>query len=81
MNPLKRQEIFSRLRAVNPKPTTELNFSSPFELLAAVLLSAQATDISVNAATRKLFPKANTPKAIYALGEQGLIPFIQTIGL
>lgn len=81
MNSAKRYEIFSRLRARNPTPTTELHYSTPFELLAAVLLSAQATDISVNAATRQLFPKANTPEAIYALGEQGLIPFIQTIGL
>lgn len=81
MNLAQRHEIFSRFRAVNPHPTTELNFSSPFELLAAVLLSAQATDKSVNAATRKLFPKANTPEAILALGEDGLIPFIQTIGL
>jgi endonuclease III len=81
MNPSKRHTIFSRLQAVNPHPTTELLFSSPFELLAAVLLSAQATDISVNAATRKLFPVANTPEAIYALGEKGLIPYIQTIGL
>jgi endonuclease-3 len=81
MNPTKRHEIFSRFRAINPHPTTELEYGTPFELLAAVLLSAQATDISVNAATRKLFPKANTPETIYALGEQGLIPYIQTIGL
>jgi len=81
MNPAKRHEIFSRLRAVNPHPTTELEYSTPFELLAAVLLSAQATDVSVNAATRKLFPVANTPEAIAALGVEGLIPYIQTIGL
>ena len=81
MNPEKRQAIFSRLAAGNPHPTTELAFSSPFELLAAVLLSAQATDVSVNAATRRLFPKANTPQAIVALGVTGLEPFIRTIGL
>ncbi len=81
MNPEKRQAIFSRLAAANPNPTTELEFSSPFELLAAVLLSAQATDVSVNAATRRLFPKANTPQAILALGVAGLEPYIRTIGL
>lgn len=81
MNAEKRQAIFSRLAASNPNPTTELEFSSPFELLAAVLLSAQATDVSVNAATRRLFPKANTPQAILALGVAGLEPFIRTIGL
>ena len=81
MNAEKRQAIFSRLAASNPNPTTELEFSSPFELLAAVLLSAQATDVSVNAATRRLFPKANTPQAILALGVTGLEPFIRTIGL
>lgn len=81
MNPDKRQAIFSRLAAGNPNPTTELAFSSPFELLAAVLLSAQATDVSVNAATRRLFPKANTPQAILALGVAGLEPYIRTIGL
>ncbi len=81
MNPEKRQAIFSRLAAANPNPTTELAFSSPFELLAAVLLSAQATDVSVNAATRRLFPKANTPQAILALGVAGLEPYIRTIGL
>ncbi len=81
MNAQKRTEIFSRLQQLNPHPTTELEFSSPFELLAAVLLSAQATDVSVNAATRKLFPKANTPQKIFKLGAAGLEPFIQTIGL
>lgn len=81
MNATKRREILERLQALNPHPTTELNYSSPFELLAAVLLSAQATDISVNAATRKLFPVANTPEAILKLGEKNLIPYIQTIGL
>jgi endonuclease III len=81
MNSAKRSEIFSRLRALNPKPTTELNFASPFELLVAVLLSAQATDKSVNIATRKLFALANTPAKILALGVDGLIPHIQTIGL
>jgi endonuclease-3 len=81
MNPAKRTEIFTRLRAIDPHPTTELEYSTPFELLAAVLLSAQATDKSVNAATRRLFPVANTPEAIEALGVDGLIPYIQTIGL
>ena len=81
MNAEKRSKIFDRLRSLNPSPTTELEFSTPFELLAAVLLSAQATDVSVNAATRKLFPKANTPQAILALGTSGLEPFIRTIGL
>ncbi len=81
MNSEKRHAIFSRLATINPNPTTELEFSSPFELLAAVLLSAQATDVSVNAATRRLFPKANTPKAIVELGVAGLEPYIRTIGL
>ena len=81
MNQAKRTQIFERLRALDPHPTTELEYSTPFELLAAVLLSAQATDKSVNAATRKLFPVANTPQAIAALGVDGLIPYIQTIGL
>ena len=81
MNATKRHEIFRRLQAANPHPTTELEYGSPFELLAAVLLSAQATDVSVNASTRKLFPVANTPAAIHALGVEGLIPYIQTIGL
>lgn len=81
MNKLKRTEIFSRLRAENPKPTTELNYSTPFELLVAVTLSAQATDKGVNKATDKLFPVANTPQAIYDLGEEGLKQYIKTIGL
>ena len=81
MNAEKRQQIFTRLRAANPNPTTELNYSSPFELLIAVLLSAQATDISVNKATAKLFPKANTPKKMLALGVDGVKEYIKTIGL
>lgn len=81
MNKLKRHEIFSRLQAQNPHPTTELEYTSPFELLIAVLLSAQATDVSVNKATRKLYPVANTPEKILALDVEGLIPYIQTIGL
>nr|WP_297347747.1 endonuclease III [uncultured Glaciecola sp.] len=81
MNKEKRHEILSRWRANNPHPTTELNFSSPFELLIAVILSAQATDVSVNKATNKLYPIANTPKAIYALGVDGLKQYIKTIGL
>ena len=81
MNKQKRIEIFERLKADNPKPTTELEYSSPFELLAAVLLSAQATDVGVNKATRKLFPIANTPQAIIDLGIDGLKEHIKTIGL
>lgn len=81
MNAEKRREIFTRLRTTMPHPTTELEYSSPFELLIAVLLSAQATDVSVNKATRKLYPVANTPEKILALGVDGLIPYIQTIGL
>ncbi|EJM97335.1 endonuclease III [Herbaspirillum sp. YR522] len=81
MNPTKRREIFERLRRANPTPTTELHYTTPFELLIAVLLSAQATDVSVNKATSKLYPVANTPAAIYRLGVDGLIPYIQTIGL
>jgi len=81
MNPSKRHEIFSRLRELNPHPTTELVYKTPFELLIAVILSAQATDKGVNLATRKLFPKANTPAAIYKLGIEGLERYIQTIGL
>jgi endonuclease-3 len=81
MNPEKRREIFARLKAANPHPTTELEYTTPFELLIAVILSAQATDVSVNKATRQLYPVANTPAAIYALGVDGLIPFVQTIGL
>lgn len=81
MNREKRTAIFERLRADNPHPTTELEYSSPFELLAAVLLSAQATDVGVNKATRKLFPIANTPQAIIDLGVDGLKDKIKTIGL
>ncbi|MFN4330001.1 MAG: endonuclease III [Limnobacter sp.] len=81
MNPQKRHEIFSRLQAANPEPKTELEYSTPFELLAAVLLSAQATDKGVNLATRKLFPVANTPQAIAALGVEGVEHYIKTIGL
>jgi len=81
MNREKRTAIFSRLRADNPEPTTELEFKSAFELLIAVVLSAQATDVSVNKATRKLYAVANTPETILALGVEGLKPFIKTIGL
>lgn len=81
MNKQKRRAIFERLRAQNPHPTTELNYQSPFELLIAVILSAQATDISVNKATAKLFPIANTPKTILLLGEEKLKEYIKTIGL
>lgn len=81
MNQAKRIQILTRLRDNNPKPETELNFSSPFELLVAVTLSAQATDVSVNKATDKLFPVANTPSSIYALGVDGLKQYIKTIGL
>jgi endonuclease-3 len=81
MNKEKRYEMLSRLRADNPHPTTELNFSTPFELLIAVILSAQSTDVGVNKATDKLYPVANTPEAIYALGVDGLTTYIKTIGL
>lgn len=81
MNKDKRFEIFARLRAQNPHPTTELNYTSPFELLIAVILSAQATDVGVNKATAKLYPVANTPEAIFALGIEGLKDYIKTIGL
>ena len=81
MNKSKRQEIFTRLRAANPAPTTELNFDSPFELLIAVMLSAQATDVSVNKATGPLFAAANTPATIHALGLARLKSYIKTIGL
>jgi endonuclease-3 len=74
-------ELFTRLRELNPRPTTELLFDTPFELLVAVVLSAQATDVGVNKATRKLYPVANTPQAILALGEEGLKRYINTIGL
>jgi len=81
MNPAKRLAIYQRLRENNPHPRSELEYRTPFELLVAVVLSAQATDKSVNAATAKLFPKANTPEAIVNLGEAGLMPYIQSIGL
>ncbi len=81
MNPAKRREIFTRFRAANPHPTTELEYSSSFELLVAVILSAQATDVSVNAATRHLFPVANTPQALLELGEAKLREYVQRIGL
>ncbi len=82
--PMKRAdvvELFTRLRELNPHPTTELEYDTPFELLVAVVLSAQATDVGVNKATRKLYPLANTPQAIFALGEDGLKKYINTIGL
>jgi endonuclease-3 len=81
VNAAKRLEIFRRLHEDNPEPKTELAYSTPFELLIAVTLSAQATDVSVNKATAKLFPVANTPQAIYALGVAGLSEYIKTIGL
>lgn len=81
MNKDKRIEIFTRLRNENPNPETELEYTSPYELLVAVTLSAQATDVSVNKATRKLFPVANSPAQILALGEEGLKDYIKTIGL
>lgn len=81
MNADKRHQIFARLREHNPEPKTELNYSTPFELLIAVILSAQATDVGVNKATAKLYPVANTPKAIAALGVDGLKHYIKTIGL
>ena len=74
-------ELFSRLRELNPHPTTELDYETPFELLVAVILSAQATDVGVNKATRRLYPVANTPQALLALGEDGLKKYIATIGL
>ncbi|MBL3619141.1 MAG: endonuclease III [gamma proteobacterium endosymbiont of Lamellibrachia anaximandri] len=81
MNKEKRQLIFERLQAANPNPTTELNYRTSFELLLAVILSAQATDKGVNKATARLFPVANTPEAIFELGEVGLKVYIKTIGL
>jgi len=81
MNPQKRRAIFERLRAANPHPRTELEYRTPFELLVAVVLSAQATDKSVNKATTELFKVANTPSAVAKLGADGLIPYIQAIGL
>ena len=81
MNTAKRLEIFRRFQEDNPEPRTELAYTSPFELLIAVILSAQATDVGVNKATARLYPVANTPEAIYALGYEGLCEFIKTIGL
>ncbi|HEY5804372.1 MAG TPA: endonuclease III [Lysobacter sp.] len=81
LNAAEVETMFARLKALNPTPTTELEFSTPYELLVAVTLSAQATDVGVNKATRKLFPVANTPRAIAALGVDGLKPYIATIGL
>lgn len=81
MTPAKRRKIYERFAHANPAPATELVYSTPFELLVAVVLSAQATDVSVNKATAKLFPVANTPAAIFALGEEGLKSYIKTIGL
>jgi endonuclease-3 len=81
MNTEKRTAIYSRLRELDPTPDTELHYDSPFELLVAVILSAQATDVSVNKATDKLYPVANSPESILALGVDGLKPYIKTIGL
>jgi len=81
VKPQQRQEMFERLRALSPHPTTELEYSTPFELLVAVILSAQATDKSVNLATRKLFPVANTPRTILDLGVDGLSNYVRSIGL
>ncbi len=81
MNPAKRREIFTRFRAAKPHPKTELEYRTPFELLVAVILSAQATDVSVNAATRLLFKVANTPQAMLDLGEERLREYVQRIGL
>ena len=81
MNAEKRRQIFERLSKAIPAPKSELEYASAFELLVAVILSAQATDVSVNLATEKLFPVANTPAKILALGVEGLTPFIRTIGL
>jgi len=81
MNPQKRRKVFERLRSANPNPTTELAFRTSFELLVSVVLSAQATDKSVNFATEKLYRKADTPQAVLALGLEGLIEHIRTIGL
>ena len=81
MKPAKRRQIYERLARVNPTPTTELRYTTPFELLVAVVLSAQATDLSVNKATVELFKAANTPQAMLDLGETGLKDYIKTIGL
>lgn len=81
MRPADRYEFFRRLRAANPHPTTELIYTTPFELLISVVLSAQATDVGVNKATARLYPVANTPEAILNLGEEGLMAYINSIGL
>jgi len=81
MNAAKREQIFGRFARINPNPTTELVYTTPFELLVAVILSAQATDVGVNKAMARLYPKANTPESILALGEDGLKSYIKTIGL
>ncbi|MGI4846729.1 MAG: endonuclease III [Janthinobacterium lividum] len=81
MNNTKRREMFERFQQANPHPTTELEYSTPFELLISVMLSAQATDVSVNKAMRKLYPVANTAQQLYDLGVEGLTPYIQSIGL
>ncbi len=81
LSPAEVSELFARLKELDPKPTTELAYSTPFELLVAVILSAQATDVGVNKATRRLFPVANTPAQLVALGVEGLKPYISTIGL
>src|SRR5690554_7232398 len=81
MNAAKRTEIFQRLQAANPNPTTELEYESTFQLLIAVILSAQATDRSVNLATRRFFPAHGTPQGLVELGEEGLAEYIKTIGL
>ena len=81
MSPGKRAELYARLKAANPAPTTELSYQTPFELLVSVVLSAQATDVGVNKATAKLFPVANTPQAFLKLGLRGLKPYVKTIGL
>jgi endonuclease III len=81
MNATKRRAIFETLQSLDPHPVTELKYTTPFELLIAVMLSAQATDVSVNKAMRKMFPVANTPKKVLALGEEGVSEFIRTIGL
>jgi endonuclease-3 len=81
LSPAEVRELFARLAGINPKPTTELEYSTPFELLVAVILSAQATDVGVNKATRRLFPVANTPAKLVALGVDGLKKYISTIGL
>src|SRR5262245_3521311 len=81
MTPAKRRAIFKRLQQANPNPTTELEHKTPFELLVAVMLSAHTTDKSVNTATRKLFPVANTPQKILALGVEGVLPYLKSVGL